>query len=57
LWWKATPELRAAGREVYPPTLIGLGERVHLAHSGSDLDTHITDIGNLCQRLGAVNEF
>jgi hypothetical protein len=49
--------LRAAGHEVYPPTLIGLGERVHLAHSGIDLDIHITAIGNLCHRLGAVNEF
>jgi pimeloyl-ACP methyl ester carboxylesterase len=29
---------------VYAPTLTGLGERVHLAHPGVDLDTHIQDV-------------
>ena len=36
--------LRAAGHDVYTPTLTGLGERVHLAHPDIDLDTHIQDI-------------
>jgi hypothetical protein len=29
-WKKLTPLLRAAGHEVFTPTLTGLGERVHL---------------------------
>jgi len=47
VWQKLTPLLRAAGHEVYTPTLTGLGERLHLAHTGVDLDTHITDIINV----------
>ena len=30
-WQRVTPHLRAAGHEVYTPTLTGLGERAHLA--------------------------
>jgi pimeloyl-ACP methyl ester carboxylesterase len=36
--------LRAAGHEVYTPTLTGLGERSHLLSPAIDLDTHITDV-------------
>jgi pimeloyl-ACP methyl ester carboxylesterase len=36
--------LRAAGHEVYTPTLTGLGERSHLLSPGIDLDVHITDV-------------
>jgi pimeloyl-ACP methyl ester carboxylesterase len=36
--------LRAAGHEVYAPTLTGLGERSHLLGPEIDLDTHIRDI-------------
>jgi pimeloyl-ACP methyl ester carboxylesterase len=36
--------LRAAGHEVYTPTLTGLGERSHLLRPGIDLDLHITDV-------------
>ncbi|MGO8827248.1 MAG: alpha/beta fold hydrolase [Acidimicrobiales bacterium] len=36
--------LRAAGHEVYAPTLSGLGERSHLLSADVDLDMHITDI-------------
>jgi pimeloyl-ACP methyl ester carboxylesterase len=32
---------------VYPVTLTGLGERVHLAHAGVDLETHVADVLNL----------
>jgi pimeloyl-ACP methyl ester carboxylesterase len=46
-WRWATPELRAAGHEVYAPTLTGHGERVHLASPEVDLDTHIEDVVNL----------
>lgn len=40
-------KLRAQGYEVFTPTLTGLGERVHLANSVTNLDTHIEDIANV----------
>jgi pimeloyl-ACP methyl ester carboxylesterase len=43
-WKKVTTLLRAAGHEVYTPTLTGLGERVHLLNPDIDLETHIRDI-------------
>jgi pimeloyl-ACP methyl ester carboxylesterase len=43
-WKRVPPLLRAAGHEVFAPTLTGLGERAHLAHRGIDLDTHIRDV-------------
>ena len=39
--------LRAAGYEVFTPTLTGLGERVHLGHRDVGLDTHVQDIVNV----------
>ena len=48
-WKKVTPLLRAAGHEVFTPTLTGLGERVHLATPDVDLDTHVTDIVNVLE--------
>jgi alpha-beta hydrolase superfamily lysophospholipase len=36
--------LRAAGHEVYAPTLTGLGERAHLLSPEVDLDLHIRDV-------------
>jgi pimeloyl-ACP methyl ester carboxylesterase len=44
---KVAPILRAAGHEVYSPTLTGLGERSHLLRPEVDLDLHITDIVNV----------
>jgi pimeloyl-ACP methyl ester carboxylesterase len=44
IWRQVATHLRAAGHEVFTPTLTGLGERVHLAHSEVDLETHIQDI-------------
>ena len=38
--------LQAAGHEVFTPSLTGIGERVHLAHSGINLSTHIRDVVN-----------
>lgn len=38
--------LRAAGHEVYAPTLTGCGERVHLANPDVGLETHILDVVN-----------
>ena len=46
-WRDVAEPLRAAGHTVYPVTLTGLGERVHLAGPQVNLDTHITDVVNL----------
>ena len=43
-WRRVTPLLRAAGHEVYSPTLTGLGERAHLLSPEIGLDTHVEDI-------------
>ncbi len=43
-WQEVASLLRAAGHDVFTPTLTGLGERVHLAHPDIDLNTHIQDI-------------
>jgi len=43
-WRRVVPRLRAAGHEVYTPTLTGLGERAHLATPQTGLDTHIRDV-------------
>jgi pimeloyl-ACP methyl ester carboxylesterase len=50
--WRNTviaQKLRAEGYEVFTPTLTGLGERIHLANSSINLDTHIEDIANVLQ--------
>jgi pimeloyl-ACP methyl ester carboxylesterase len=39
--------LRAAGHDVFTPTLTGMGERSHLAGFEINLDTHIRDIVNV----------
>ncbi|MDQ3910867.1 MAG: hypothetical protein M3305_03605 [Actinomycetota bacterium] len=41
--------LHDEGHDVYPVTLTGLGEQVHLASSEVDLDTYITDVVNLVE--------
>jgi pimeloyl-ACP methyl ester carboxylesterase len=41
--------LRAQGHELFTPTLTGLGDRSHLAHTTINLDTHIEDVANLVQ--------
>ena len=43
---KVAALLRAAGHDVYTPTLTGLGERKHLLTVDTDLSTHVTDIVN-----------
>jgi pimeloyl-ACP methyl ester carboxylesterase len=43
---KVARRLRAAGHDVYTPTLTGLGERKHLLSTDTDLSTHINDIVN-----------
>ena len=46
-WRDVAGPLRAAGHTVYPVTLTGLGERVHLGGPQVDLDTHLADVVNL----------
>lgn len=48
-WRRVAPRLRAAGHEVYTPTLTGLGERAHLLSPAIDLDTHIRDVVNVLE--------
>src|SRR3990172_1906876 len=43
-WKRLTPILRAAGHDVYAPTLTGMGERAHSAPADIRLATHIDDI-------------
>ncbi|MCW2880294.1 MAG: putative esterase [Sphaerisporangium sp.] len=45
-WQGVTEPLRAAGHTVYPLTLTGLADRVHLGSPQTGLDTHIDDIVN-----------
>jgi pimeloyl-ACP methyl ester carboxylesterase len=48
-WQRVARRLREEGNDVYPVTLTGLGERVHLASPQVDLETHITDVVNLIE--------
>ncbi|WP_020574706.1 alpha/beta fold hydrolase [Actinopolymorpha alba] len=43
-WADVTTRLRAAGHDVHPVTLTGLGDRAHLASPQVNLDTHIADV-------------
>jgi pimeloyl-ACP methyl ester carboxylesterase len=47
-WWFIVPLLRAAGYDVYTPTLTGLGASSHLLHELDriSLDTHVKDVTN-----------
>ncbi len=44
---KVRPPLRAAGHEVFTPSLTGIGERVHLTSPQVCLTTHVTDVVNM----------
>jgi pimeloyl-ACP methyl ester carboxylesterase len=43
---KVRPLLRAAGHEVFTPSLTGLGERTHLLTPEVGLTTHVHDVSN-----------
>lgn len=43
-WQRVAPRLRAAGHEVYTPTLTGLGERAHLLTPEIGVQTHVQDL-------------
>jgi pimeloyl-ACP methyl ester carboxylesterase len=49
VWQDVARDLRRRGHDVYPVTLTGLGERVHLGRPETDLETHITDVVNLIE--------
>jgi pimeloyl-ACP methyl ester carboxylesterase len=40
-WRFVAAALRRSGHDVYTPSLTGLGDRVHLARPGIDLELHI----------------
>lgn len=47
-WWRdVRSHLRAAGHEVFTPSLTGHGERAHLTDAGVTLETHVQDVVNL----------
>jgi len=48
-WKTVARELRSRGSDVYPVTLTGLGEPVHLARPEVDLETHIADVMKLIE--------
>ncbi|MBT3990603.1 MAG: alpha/beta hydrolase [Rhodospirillaceae bacterium] len=48
-WRKIEGALRAAGHQVFAPTLTGLGERAHLASPDVVLSTHIQDVVGLIE--------
>lgn len=49
VWRRVEPILRAAGHEVFTPTLTGVAERAHLGSPQVDLDTHIQDVVGMLQ--------
>jgi len=49
VWKKVTPLLEEAGHEVYPVTLTGMGERVHLAHKDVGMETAVEDVLNVIE--------
>jgi pimeloyl-ACP methyl ester carboxylesterase len=55
VWQDVARDLRRGGHVVYPVTLTGLADRVHLARPEVDLETHITDVINLIE-YEALNE-
>lgn len=46
-WKSVARRLRQAGHDVYPVTLTGVGDRVHLGGPQVNLDTHVADVINL----------
>ncbi|WP_435604802.1 alpha/beta fold hydrolase [Streptomyces sp. bgisy130] len=49
VWQRVVPALRAAGHEVYAPTLTGLSGRAHLLNPQVGLATHVQDIVGLLE--------
>ncbi|MDG6994576.1 MAG: alpha/beta hydrolase [Nitrososphaerota archaeon] len=49
VWKKVTPLLEEKGHQVYPITLTGMGERVHLASKDVGIETAIQDVVNVIE--------
>ncbi len=49
VWNKITPILEKSGHHVYPVTLTGMGDRVHLATRDLGIETSIQDVLNVIQ--------
>lgn len=47
VWKKIIPTLEEKGHKVYPVTLTGMGERVHLASKDTGIETAIQDVLNV----------
>ncbi len=48
-WDRVAPTLRAAGHDVYTPTLSGLSDRAHILNPSVGLSTHIEDVTALIE--------
>jgi pimeloyl-ACP methyl ester carboxylesterase len=48
-WRKSRPLLRAAGHDVFTPSLTGIGERSHLTSPQVTLSTHVQDVVNVIE--------
>ncbi|MFN8535365.1 MAG: alpha/beta hydrolase [Dehalococcoidia bacterium] len=48
-WARVRPRLRAAGHEVFTPTLTGIGDRAHAVTRDTGLETHVQDIVSLIE--------
>ncbi|OYO03474.1 alpha/beta fold hydrolase [Enemella evansiae] len=49
-WDRVAPQLRAAGHEVYAPTLSGVSDRAHLVSPAMGLETHLIDVVELIEK-------
>ena len=47
VWKKITPQIESAGNVVYPVTLTGMGERVHLFSPQIGIETAVRDVLNV----------
>ena len=55
-WKDVTPSLEKKGHSVYPVTLTGMGERVHLASNDVGMDTATQDVLNVI-KYNELNDF
>lgn len=49
VWKKITPMMEEDGHKVYPLTLTGMGERVHLASKETGVETAVRDVVNVIE--------
>jgi len=56
VWKKVTPILAEGGHDVYPITLTGMGDRVHLASKDVGIETAIQDVLNVI-KYNDLNDF